>query len=213
MPGGSGAAGAVLSARGTRLNKKGRETRRQVLREAVLCLSEGTPESVSANAIAQRAGVTWGTIQHQFGDVDGLWAALLDFVAGHADLRTIATPDHPDIADRVEAVIDMLWGFLDLPGAAAIYQLRLSLPHQAAQLEESYPQTARAIAHWDVEWTDLCERCFRGLGLPADRLMRVRHFLPGALRGLYNERNLSTYTDSHEARRGLMDALSAYLSS
>lgn len=184
-----------------------------MLREAVRCLAEGTPETVSANAVAQRAGVTWGTIQHQFGDVDGLWAALLDHVAGSADLRQIVTPDHTVVGQRVEAVVDMLWGFLDLPGAAAIYQLRMSLPQQAAQLEEAYPQTAQAIAHWDVEWTDLCERCFAGLGLPAERLMRVRHFLPGALRGLYNERNLSTYTDVDEARRGLVEALTAYLAS
>lgn len=179
----------------------------------MLSLAEGTPESISANAIAQRAGVTWGTIQHQFGDVDGLWAAMLDFVAGHTDLRTVEVPAHPVVADRVQAVVDMLWGFLDLPGAAAIYQLRASLPRQRAVLEETYPRTASSIAHWDVEWTELCERCFAGLGLPADRLMRVRHYLPGALRGLHNESSVGTYTDLHEARRGLVDSLTAYLSS
>ncbi|WP_278256545.1 hypothetical protein [Nocardioides convexus] len=39
----------------------------------------------------------------------------------------------------------------------------------------------------------------------------MRHLLPGALRGLFAEGDLGGYVDVEEARRGLTDALTAYL--
>lgn len=204
---------ATLSAKGTRLNRKGLETRGLLLREAVLCLAEGGPDAVSANAVARRAGATWGTIQHQFGDVDGLWAAVLEHIGSQADFEALRAPTQPDLAERVRAVIDLMWGAVQVPEALAFYQLRSALPHQREQLEQSFPSTARAIARWDEGWAALCERSFAGLGVEASKLMRLRHLLPGAMRGLYAEGDLGGYVDVDEARRGLVDALTAYLRS
>lgn len=205
--------GTMLSAKGTRLNRRGRETRKLLLREAVHCLAEGGPEAVSANAVARRAGATWGTIQHQFGDADGLWAAVLDHIASQAGFAELAVPAHPTVAKRVDAVIDLMWHAVQLPSAVAFYQLRAALPHRREQLESAFPHTAQAIARWDEEWAALCERSFAGLGIDASRLMRVRHLLPGALRGLFAEGDLGGYVDVDEARQGLRDALTAYLAS
>lgn len=203
----------ALSAKGTRLNRRGLETRQQLLKQAVFCLAEGGPESVSANAVVRRAGATWGTIQHQFGDVDGLWAAVLEYVAQHRGPDFDQIPSQTDLGERVVAVVEMLWSALEMPGSVAIYNLRDALPRQREQLESSFPRTARAIARWDSEWTAICERSFGGLEVDHDKLMRVRMLLPGAIRGIYNERNLSTYIDADEARRGLTDAITAYLRS
>ena len=200
-----------LSARGTRLNSRGRATRQQLLRSAVYCLAEGGPESVSANAVVKHAGVTWGTIQHQFGDVDGLWSAVLDYVDERRTVTVDQLPTHADVGHRVEAVVDLLWTALQLPGSVAIYKLRASLPRRRDQLEEGFPLTAQAIARWDAAWTTVCRHAFAGLGVDPDRLARVRHLLPGAIRGIYNEQDLSTYIDASEARRGLVDAITAYL--
>lgn len=201
----------MLSARGTRLNSRGRATRQQLLRSAVYCLAEGGPEAVSANAVVKHAGVTWGTVQHQFGDVDGLWSALLEYVAERRSLTVDRLPAHDDVGDRVAAVVDLLWAALQLPGSVAIYKLRASLPRQRDQLEDAFPRTAQAIAHWDSDWTTICHQAFAGLGVDPDRLIRVRNLLPGAIRGIYNEQDLSTYIDASEARRGLVDAITAYL--
>lgn len=201
----------TLSAKGTRLNRRGLETRQHLLKVALKCLASGDPDSVSANLIAREAGVTWGTVQHQFGDVDGLWAAVLDYVASQ-HRPAGALPDSPDLATRVEAIVDLLWRALDLPGQRALYHLRLTLPRNREDLEEQFPRTARAIAHWDTEWTDVCTRVFAGLDVDPDKLTQVRHLLPGAIRGLYNERALSTYTDVDAGRRCLAAALTAYLS-
>ncbi len=200
-----------LSAKGTRLNKRGLETRQELLRVALGCLSDGGPESVSASLIAREAGVTWGTVQHQFGDVDGLWAAVLEYVLTDRITLQPSLPDAPRLSARVEAIIDLLWIAMDLPASRAIHNLRLALPRQRDELEAAYPRTAQAIAHWDRAWTDLVEHAFDGYDLDPTRIARVRSLLPGAMRGLHSEQYLSTYTDPVEARLGLSGAIISYL--
>lgn len=209
----NGTDGAGLSAKGTRLNRRGLQTRQHVLRVAVTCLATGGPESVSANLVARQAGVTWGTVQHQFGDVDGLWAAVLDFVAVEGGPMLDHMPDQTDLGERVDAVVEMLWRALDLPISRAIHQLRTALPQDRGELEVAFPRTARAIAAWDVHWAGAVDTAFAGLDVDRVRLARVRAMLPAAMRGLRVEHGMSTYLDIEEARIGLRDAVTAYLSS
>lgn len=202
---------APLSAKGTRLNRRGRQTRELLLRAALEALAGGERDAVSASRIARDAGVTWGTVQHQFGDVDGLWAGVLDHVLADRGMSPPRLPESADLAERIEAVLDLLWRAMDLPASRAIHTLRAALPRSRSELEHSYPETARAIAAWDQAWTATVAGAFDGLGLDPVRVARVRSLLPGAMRGLYNEQFLSSYTDPAEARRGLADALLAYL--
>ncbi len=203
---------STLSAKGTKLNKRGLATRAELLRVALACLADGGPDAVSASLIAREAGVTWGTVQHQFGDVDGLWAALLEDLLGDGSATALPVPDSPDLGLRVESVIGALWTAMDLPTFRAIHHLRLALPRQREELEATYPLTAASIARWDAAWTSTMEHAFAGLDVDPVRLSRVRSLLPGAMRGLHTEQYLSSYTDSVEARRGLGEAITSYLS-
>ena len=200
------------SAKGTRLNRRGLQTRENVLRAALRSLADGGPEAASASAVAHAAGATWGTVQHQLGDVDGLWAAVLEHVLRGTRTRPPSFPDSPDVGVRVDAVLDLLWDAMDQPASRAIHHLRLALPQGRAELEAAYPRTAEAGAHWDQGWTATIGRAFDGLAVDPDRLSRVRSLLPGAMRGLHSEQHLSTYTDPEEARAGLAGAITAYLS-
>lgn len=202
----------TLSAKGTRLNKRGLETREHLLRTALRLLAAGGPDAASASSVAREAGATWGTVQHQFGDVDGLWAAVLEYVLTDRDALTPRMPESADLAARVDAVLDLLWNAMDRPASRAIHHLRLALPQQRDELEAAYPRTAAAIAQWDEAWTETVERAFDGLDVDPVRLARVRSLLPGAMRGLHSEQFLSTYTDPAEARAGLAGAITAYLS-
>lgn len=201
----------TLSAKGTRLNRRGLESRTLVLETAVECLAEGGQEAVSANQIARRAGVTWGVVQHQFGDVDGLWAAVLDHILASFRSLSLDVAEDLPIHDRVRSIVDRLWTAVDLPGSHAIYTLRMALPRHISELKASYPRTAEALAKWDVGWTTACERAFRGLEVDPQRLTRVISLLPGAMMGLRNEQHLVTYADLEEAREGLTGAIAAYL--
>jgi AcrR family transcriptional regulator len=203
------------SAKGTRLNKRGLETRDVVLRSAVRCLAEGGPESVSANRVAREAGVTWGTVQHQFGDVDGLWAALLTSVAERASSLILATApeaEQPELGDRVDQVVRLIWDALEKPAVRAVHNLRRALPRERATLEADFPRTADALADWDIKWDRAVREAFSGFDVEATKLRRVRTLLPGAVRGLHDEQHLSSYADIMDARRGLTEAVTAYLS-
>jgi AcrR family transcriptional regulator len=204
------ASSAALSAKGTRLNRRGLQTRRHLLEVAVRCLASGGPEAVSANLVAKEAGATWGVVQHQFGDVDGLWASVLEHIAAEFEPMTPVPAD--GLAERVRAIIDVLWEAVDLPGSHAIRNLRLALPRETAAAEVSFPRTAAAIASWEAQWRSGCERAFEGLPVDHHKLRRVVALLPGAMMGLRDEQHLVTYVDVDEARRGLSEAVTAYLS-
>jgi AcrR family transcriptional regulator len=202
----------VTSAKGTRLNRRGLETRRVVLDAAITCLSaRGGSEPASASLIAREAGVTWGTVQHQFGDVDGLWAAVLHLILDEWEPLPPQTNPGLPVPDRIAAIVDRFWDLLGTPRARAVNSLRSLLPGDRSELEVAYPQTAQAIADWDRVWTDTYEGAFGGLRVDEDRLRRVRIFLPGALRGLRTEFEMSTYADEVEGRRGLVEAIISYL--
>lgn len=202
--------GATRSAKGTRLNRRGQETRRHVLAVAVRCLAAGGPEAVSANLVAREAGATWGVVQHQFGDADGLWAAVLEHIADQ--FEPVPPVPAEGLEARVRAIVDVLWEAVDLPASHAIRNLRLALPRDAAAAEVSFPRTAAAIARWEAQWRSGCERAFDGLPVDADKLQRVVALLPGAMMGLRDEQHLVTYVDVDAARRGLTEAVIAYLS-
>ena len=75
----------------------------------------------------------------------------------------------------------------------------------------TYPKTAATVADWDAAWTAMCEKAFDGLTVDPARLARIRAMLPAALRGLREEGHLSTYLDVDEAKQGLTDAVTSYL--
>ena len=61
-----------------KLRRDGEATRRRVLDAVVSCILEQGYYQASSNEIARRAGVTWGTIQHQFGSREALMIAVLE---------------------------------------------------------------------------------------------------------------------------------------
>ena len=135
------------------------------------------------------------SINYQFGDVDGLWAAVLAFANDERGMLAQEFPTTTDLDARVEEVVDLLWRSMTAPVTMSLYHLRLALPASRTDLERTYPRTAKEVARLDADFAALCERAFDGLPVDAGRLARVRSFLPGALRGIRNEARLSSYLD------------------
>ncbi|MFG2017981.1 TetR/AcrR family transcriptional regulator [Actinomadura geliboluensis] len=211
---GPGVTGAPRNARGARLNRRGLETRARVIRTAVGMLADGgRGGEISANLVAKRAGVTWGTVQHQFGDVDGLWAAVLEELGAQGDMLPWKEMDDGSVTERMTRIVDALWAGLDSPPGRAVATLRGLLPRDTAEFTETYPRTAEQLNRWDRRWRRAYARAFRGLVVDAYRLERVRHLLPAAVHGLYMEQRLSTWTDIDEARAVLAESVAGYLES
>jgi AcrR family transcriptional regulator len=194
-----------------RTNKRGQATRHAMLDAALRALATGDSGAASANRIAKDAGATWGAIKYQFGDIDGLWAAVLRRTAERRGLLpSVATPAAP-LRERVAAIIDLLFDGLSAPDSRAIETLRSALPRDGAELERLYPQTAAELQSWGRSWIESCQTAFADVDVDPERVREVASFIPGAMRGLVSERQLGSFYDLDLARRGMTNAIVNYL--
>ncbi|CAJ1584390.1 TetR/AcrR family transcriptional regulator [[Mycobacterium] wendilense] len=196
---------------GRRSNRRGIATRENMLEAAVRCLASGDPGAVSASRIAKEIGATWGTVKYQFGDVDGFWAAVLHHTAEQRGELPVRTDADLPLRERVSAIIETLYAGLTSSHSRAIENLRAALPSDAGELRRLYPRTAAELSTWGDSWLQSCERAFADLDVDAARVREVAAFIPGAMRGIVSERQLGSFFDLDEARRGLTNAIVAYL--
>ncbi|MGV0626506.1 TetR/AcrR family transcriptional regulator [Mycolicibacter minnesotensis] len=205
---------ALLSAAGTKLNSRGRQTRAHLLEVAIEVLAGGGTEPISANRIAKQAGVSWGTVQHQFGDLDGLWVAVVTEI--HTRSWTPGRGPGPDLTgspeQRIETAIDVVWNYLETREGRALTALRHWLGPRRADVLAEYPRTAAALAAREQDWIEGFGYLMDGLDLDPDKLQDVRRLLPAAVRGLSGEQEFGFSTELGVARRTLARALAAYLS-
>ena len=194
-----------------RTNRRGQATRDNMLDAALRCLASGEAGAASANRIAKEIGATWGAVKYQFGDIDGLWAAVLRRTAERRGQLPMQPHQDAPLHDRVAAIIDTLHDGLTAPDSRAIETLRMSLPRDSAELERQYPKTAAELASWGQSWIDACHKAFADVDVDPARVSEVAAFIPGAMRGITSERQLGTYSDLDLARRGLAGAIAAYL--
>lgn len=196
---------------GRRSNKRGMATRDSMLDAALRSLASGEPGAVSGNRIAKEVGATWGTVKYQFGDIDGLWAAVLRYTAERRGDLSARAPASASLRDRVSAIVDNLYDGLSGKDSRAIETLRAAMPRDRVEFERLYPLTAAEFESWRQAWLDTCHRAFAGLDVDPERVAEVAAFIPGAMRGMVSERQLGTYTDLDLARRGFTNAIVNYL--
>lgn len=109
---------------GRRATERSRRTRERVIQAAAACIAEEGFAAAHTNRIAARAGVTWGVIQYHFGDVAGLFAAVLargmeEVESGFAELHL----EEADLRARVAAVVDAGWRIFRTPLARAATEI------------------------------------------------------------------------------------------
>lgn len=104
-------------------------SRRIVVEETVrYILEEGFPPP-SIRRITERAGLTWGTVQYHFGDLDGVLMAVVD--AGFAEvvetLDTVAAQVPAiDTEERPAYVVDAVWQAFSRPASIAAMQILIA---------------------------------------------------------------------------------------
>lgn len=182
-----------------------------MLEAARKALATGDPGAVSANRIAKEIGATWGAVKYQFGDIDGFWAAVLHRTAERRAGMLSQRDSGATLGQRVATIIDLLYDGLTIGDSRAIENLRAALPRDHAELERLYPKTAAELSSWGQSWLQTCQQAFADLDVDPERVREVASFIPGAMRGIASERQLGTYTDLDVARRGLTNAIVAYL--
>lgn len=156
------------------------ETRAKVLAAVVDAIAEVGYQRTTAQAIASRAGVTWGAVQHHFGGKDELLLAVLEdtftrFADRMADIPVAAIP----LAERVSLFVDRAWEHFRSRNFRCAFEILLDYlgreehPHGAQWRE----QMTRA---WDHVWSTL----FADARIPRGRNLMLQHYTVATLSGL-----------------------------
>src|SRR6188768_2687346 len=92
-----------------RRRSDGEVTRQKVLDAAIATILEVGYYQASTNAIARKAGVTWGALQHQFGTREALLLEVLNDRWGRLhEQMTTAEIRGATLEARLERVLDVL---------------------------------------------------------------------------------------------------------
>lgn len=158
------------------------DSRRRLIEAAIQCILEQGFYRASSNAIAERAGLTWGVIQYYFGTREKLMLAVLQEGSRRLadDLRT-ADITAATLTGRVEEFFDILDRYYGSPDYLAFTQVLLNLGHDPRTSEQTRQTMDEINEQANPELKRLLTRVFAGTGV---RRRDIRNLLFHALRGL-----------------------------
>lgn len=104
--------------------QRSEEKRERVIRAAIECIAEEGLQLATAGRIAERSGISWGGIQHQFGDKTGILDAVLEQLLRdlHDQVEQFSTRA-TSIEGRVRALVDAAWNLLRDPAYQAFREV------------------------------------------------------------------------------------------
>jgi AcrR family transcriptional regulator len=125
------------------------DTRKRVIEAAIKCILEQGFYRASSNAIAERAGLTWGVIQYYFGSRESLMLAVLEEGTRRLvdDLST-AEITGETLTARIEQYIAVVERYYADPEYLAFIQVLLNLSHDprtSAQTLETMTKITRTV--------------------------------------------------------------------
>jgi AcrR family transcriptional regulator len=90
--------------------QKAKATRERILDAVVALINESGYHSASSTAIANKAGITWGAVQHHFGNKEDIMHAVLT-MAREAFISALANPalKKGSLKQRSSLYIDTVW--------------------------------------------------------------------------------------------------------
>lgn len=141
----------ALAAR-PRRTRRGEETRRQLINAAIECLCERGYAATSIETVMERAGVSRGSVLHQFPTrialITGAVEAAMDQMMAHTRglMRQI-----PDPAARYRAMCDLFWETQNIPEGAAVTEALLASRWDAALRDALRPIGMRVEAEIDQD--------------------------------------------------------------
>ncbi len=104
------------------------ETRAKIIEACIACIGELGFQRTTAAEITRRAGVTWGAVQHQFGDKDGILSAVLeDSFARFAERLTQIPDQAAPLAERVDAFVERAWDHFGSDHYRSTFEILLSV--------------------------------------------------------------------------------------
>lgn len=156
------------------------ETRAKILAAVVESIAEVGFQRTTAVEITRRAGVTWGAVQHHFGDKDGILLAVLEdsFARFAARLEDVDV-GHLSLEQRVALFVERAFEHFTSREYASTFEILLDhLRREGGGGGAGWQlQMSRA---WDRVW----RRFFGDASLPRRRQGVLQHYTISVLSGL-----------------------------
>ncbi len=169
-----------------RRRSDGELTRQKVLDAAIQTILEVGYYQASSNAIARRAGVTWGTLQHQFGTREALLLEVLNDRWGRLhDQMATAEVHGATLEARLERVLEVLATHYSAPEHLVQLQILLDLTHNpdtSAEAREAIAAHGRALNEaWHPLFVQALGPAARFTSLVAYAFLTLRGYLTSQL--------------------------------
>ena len=157
-------------------------SRQRVIDAAIACILDQGFYRASSNAIAERAGVTWGVIQYHFGTREALMLAVLEEGTRRLnDIVVTAEITGETVTERVAQYMDILLKYYGSMDYLAFSQVLINLTHDPRTSQQTRETMARIGESANPELNRLQRKVLAGTGI---RRQAVRSLLFHALRGL-----------------------------
>ena len=157
-------------------------SRQRVIDAAIACIIDQGFYRASSNAIAERAGVTWGVIQYHFGTREALMLAVLEEGTRRLnDIVVTAEITGETVTERVAQYMDILLKYYGSMDYLAFSQVLINLAHDPRTSQQTRETMARIGESANPELNRLQRKVLAGTGI---RRPAVRSLLFHALRGL-----------------------------
>jgi AcrR family transcriptional regulator len=156
------------------------ETRRRILDAVVESIAEVGFQRTTATEIARRAGVTWGAVQHHFGDKDGILVAVVEDSFNRFAARLADIPESgSSLRERVELFVDRAWAHFSSPEYRSTFEILLNALGRDEAVRAPRWQE-RMFRAWDALWM----RLFRDAPVSRRRQRLLEHYTIATLSGL-----------------------------
>jgi len=157
------------------------ETRARILAAVVESIAEVGFERTTAVEITERAGVTWGAVQHHFGDKDGVFVAVLEESFRRFAERLEGVPGAEAgaaLERRAALFVDRAWEHFSSP----LFRSTFEILRSHLGREDLHPQDwqARMFRGWDRIWM----RIFGDAPVARRRHLVLQHYGVSLLTGL-----------------------------
>jgi len=157
------------------------ETRARIVAAVVESIAEVGFERTPAVEVTARAGVTWGAVQHHFGDKDGMFVAVLEASFARFAALLESVPDAglgAALEKRAALFVDRAWEHFSSP----LYRSTFEILRSHLGREEMHPQDwqARMFRGWDRIWM----RIFGDSPVPRRRHLVLQHYAVSLFTGL-----------------------------
>jgi AcrR family transcriptional regulator len=152
------------------------ETRERIMAAVVESIGEIGYPKTTATEIARRAGVSWGAVQHHFGDKEGILVAVLEESFNRfADVLTGPIEADLALASRVSVFVDRSWIHFGSAHYRSTYEILINLPPGLAPAWQS-----EVLATWMRIWSDF----FPERSRPERRTVHIMRYTVSVLSGL-----------------------------